>query len=61
MKRVLSCAIIVVSLPQQLIRHMVWKILYDYNTNLLLYSMIKKEIVNEITFIFVDMIIKIII
>jgi hypothetical protein len=42
MKKVLSCAIIVVSLPQQLIPHMVWKILYNYNTNLLPHSMMKK-------------------
>jgi hypothetical protein len=42
MKRVLSCAIIVVSLPQQLIPDMVWKSLYDYNTNLLPHSMTKK-------------------
>jgi hypothetical protein len=41
MNRVLSCAIIVVSLPQQLIPHMVWKILYDCNTNLLPHSMMK--------------------
>ncbi len=42
MKRVLICGIIVFSLPQQLIAHMVWKLLYYYNTNLLPHPMLKK-------------------